>query len=225
MKLLITIDKLNNKKWNDLIPLECLKCGDTFYRLKTWVVTSLNNSTDKMKYCGKNCFNQNRTTQIQFNCDNCGKATSRKRSHFSAQSHHFCSKKCYGIYASSHRKESPRRSKLELWLETELKLNYSNLNIKFNDYEAANCELDIYIPSLKLAFELNGKVHYEPIFGQETLNRIKNNDSRKFQACLERGMELCIIDSRSMKYFKEQNAKEFLSIIIAIIDQKIINLT
>jgi hypothetical protein len=73
---------------------------------------------------------------------------------------------------------------------------------------------------MKLAFELNGIFHYESIYGEAKLHQIQNNDKRKFQACLERGIELCIIDSSNLKYFKESNAKPYLDIIINIINKK-----
>lgn len=78
-------------------------------------------------------------------------------------------------------------------------------------------ELDIYIPSLKLAFELNGLFHYEPIFSKEKLDNIQNNDNRKMQACYEKQIELCIIDVSKQKYFKEQTCLPFLKIIQDII--------
>ena len=53
---------------------------------------------------------------------------------------------------------------------------------------------------------------------EEKLNQIQNNDSRKFQACIEQGIELCIIDTSSLKYFKEQTAKKYLDIICDIIN-------
>lgn len=81
--------------------------------------------------------------------------------------------------------------------------------------------MDIYIPSLKLAFELNGIFHYEPIFGGKALERSQNNDHRKYQACLEQGIELCIIDVSKQKYFKEQTSVQFLEIIQKIISLKI----
>ena len=77
----------------------------------------------------------------------------------------------------------------------------------------------IHIPSLNLAFELNGIFHYEPIFGQDKLDSIINNDNRKFQACLEKTIELVIIDAASLQYFKPQNAKKYLDIIISIINK------
>ena len=81
--------------------------------------------------------------------------------------------------------------------------------------------MDIYIPSLNLAFELNGIFHYEPIYGKDKLDQITNNDNRKFQACLERKIELVIIDSSSLNYFKPGKAKKYLDIIINIINLKI----
>jgi hypothetical protein len=53
------------------------------------------------------------------------------------------------------------------------------------------------------------------------LKRIKNNDNRKFQACLERGIELCIIDTTSQKVFKEKSSEKYLQIIKNIINKKL----
>lgn len=92
--------------------------------------------------------------------------------------------------------------------------------ILFNDKTTINSELDIYIPSLKLAFELNGIFHYEPIYGKDKLSKIENNDSRKIQACNERNIEICIIDISSLKNFKPHKANSFLNIITNIISKK-----
>ena len=78
-----------------------------------------------------------------------------------------------------------------------------------------------YLPKLNLAFELNGIFHYEPIFGESKLDRIQNNDNRKFQACLENGIELCIIDTSSQKYFKEKSSQKYLDIITNLVDSKL----
>ena len=102
-----------------------------------------------------------------------------------------------------------------------LQIKLYTFNIKFNSKEDIDSELDIYIPSLKLAFELNGIFHYEPIFGKDKLRQIKNNDLRKFQACIEHTIELCIIDVAKLKYFKEQTAKQYLDIIKCIVNKKI----
>ena len=99
------------------------------------------------------------------------------------------------------------------------------LRINYNEINTINAELDIYIPSLKLAFELNGIFHYEPIFGNKKLVKTQNNDQRKFIACAELGISLCVIDTTSLKYFKEDNAKKFLNIITKLIDEKLASST
>jgi len=49
---------------------------------------------------------------------------------------------------------------------------------------------------------------------------MQTNDKRKAQACLEHGIELCIIDVSSMTYFKEQRAMKFLKIIQDVVSIK-----
>ena len=68
-------------------------------------------------------------------------------------------------------------------------------------------------------FELNGIFHYEPIYGKDKLDKIKNNDNRKFQACLEKNIELAIIDISSVGHFTEKRGADFLSIVVDIIEK------
>ena len=132
----------------------------------------------------------------------------------------FCSRSCAAIYKNTHKEKGTRVSKLETWLAEKLRGSFPQTEFHFNRKDTINSELDIYIPSLKLAFELNGIYHYEPIHGYKKLNQIQNNDNRKFQACLERNIELCIIDSSKLTYFKESNALPYLNIIENIIRNK-----
>ena len=114
-----------------------------------------------------------------------------------------------------------RRSKLEVWLEARLRELYPSLTLLPNDKTTINSELDFYFPDLKLAFELNGIFHYEPIYGAEKLASIQNNDHRKFAACIERDISLCIIDSSKMLKFKEPKARVFLDIMTQILNSRI----
>lgn len=136
----------------------------------------------------------------------------------------FCNKSCATTYNNMHKKSGTRISKLEIWLQEQLSLQYPNLKIHYNRKDAINSELDIYIPSLKLAFELNGIFHYEPIYGHEKLQQIQNNDDRKFQACLEKEISLCIIDTSSLKYFKLKNIEKYKNIIFELIEKKKTNI-
>jgi len=132
----------------------------------------------------------------------------------------FCCQSCAATYNNTHKTKGTRISKLEVWLSKQLQQLYPNLEFQFNQKEAINSELDIYIPSLRLAFELNGIFHYEPIYGSEKLSSTQNNDNRKYQACIEQGIELCIIDTSHQTYFKEQTSLKFLNIIQNIINLK-----
>jgi len=153
-------------------------------------------------------------------CMTCNKKLVRKPSNIEPSGHTFCSKSCAGQYYNAHKTTGTRRSKLEIYLEEQLKIKYPNLEFVFNNKETIQSELDIYIPSLKLAFELNGIFHYEPIYGKDKLTSIQNNDDRKFQACLEQGIELCIIDSSKQKQVNEKSSKKYFDIIIEIINKK-----
>jgi hypothetical protein len=127
---------------------------------------------------------------------------------------------CSGTYNNTHKTHGTRRSKLEVWLEQQLIALYPSLEFHFNRKDAINAELDIYVPSLKLAFELNGLFHYEPIFGATKLAQIQTNDERKYQACIERDIELCLIDVSALKKFKEKRAITFLIVIQDVIQRK-----
>ena len=159
------------------------------------------------------CARTHKNPPATVKCNQCGVIFEKRASQVKLSPHHFCSHSCSAKYNNTHKTTGTRVSKLERWLQEQLPVLYPGLESHFNRKDAINSELDIYIPSLKLAFELNGIFHYEPIYGPERLASIQNNDSRKFQACLEKGIELCIIDTSSMKHFKVLKALEVLYII------------
>lgn len=130
----------------------------------------------------------------------------------------FCNQSCSASFNNKNKTYGTRRSKLEIYLEQKLTEFYPNLKILYSNKTIIGSELDIYIPSLKLAFELNGIFHYEPIFGNKKLNQTQNNDSNKFQLCQKNNISLCIIDTSSQKRFTEQSSQKFLDIITSIID-------
>ena len=67
---------------------------------------------------------------------------------------------------------------MEVYLEEQIRKNYSSLELLCNDKTTINSELDFYFPGLKLAIELNGILHFEPIYGDKKLDQIQNNDHK-----------------------------------------------
>jgi len=215
--------ELKNIKSIKTIPCECYTCNNIFYIKRGIALRHFNKSRSQAnKYCSKICENIGRTKSEEVVCKQCDKKFIKTYSEFKKTPNHFCTRSCAATYNNTHKTKGNRKSKLEFYLEKELPLLYPDLEFHFNRKDAINSELDVYIPSMKLGIELNGIFHYEPIYGDLKLEQIQNNDKRKFQACLERGIELCIIDASQLKYFKESNAKLYLDIIVNIINSKLV---
>lgn len=224
---LYTPEQFSSSKSREKLPLECKCCKSTFHTTKNEIQKSLkrmrnnNPRRNELKYCSPECSKLGRRTGCNLGCKQCGKTVYKKICEITNMKNNFCSSSCSAIYNNQHKTTGTRRSKLEKWIEEQLTILYPNLEIHFNKTSAVNAELDIFIPSLKLAFELNGIFHYEPIYSEEKLNSTQNNDKRKFQACLERGIELCIIDTSSQKRFCEKSSEKYLNIIQNIINKKL----
>lgn len=225
MTPLYTQDQFNSARSRDTLPLACLCCQQTYHRAKHHIQTALSRGR-RYDFCSKQCESVNLRVKRQvFSCKQCGTEVLRKPGELRTRqaknlTHHFCSTSCAGTYNSQHKTTGTRRSKLEQWIEQSLATRYPNLEVHYNRTDAIMAELDIYVPSLKLAFELNGIFHYEPIFGNEKLDSIQKNDKRKYQACLEHGIELCIIDTAAFKHFKPLKAQRYLDIVLEILEHK-----
>lgn len=136
----------------------------------------------------------------------------------------FCSRSCSAKYINSHKKHGTRVSKLEVWLAQKLEELYPQYKFRFNKLDAINAELDIYMPEIKLAFELNGIYHYEPIYGEERLKKTQDNDRKKLQSCTEKGISLCSIDTSKQSRFTEKSSVVYLDIIQEVIQKQLENL-
>lgn len=195
------------------ILVTCIVCGKEFTKRKSAAKIT------ERHFCSRKCFHQQPKIKRRHFCLYCEQEFIPLSKRLSTHKE-FCSKTCAGKYQAEHKTHGGSRSKLEKWIELQLNNLYPNLRILYNDRLTIRAELDIYVPSLKLAFELNGIFHYEPIYGADVLSKIQNNDQRKFQACIEAGIELCIIDNTSMKVFNETKAYIFLEIITTLINKK-----
>ena len=225
MQLVTAIEEIKKLKSRDKALVKCQFCKKDFHGSVKMIRQVLKGShrPNSLKYCGTKCQALSKVTQKKICCKTCQNEFYRKPSEIIDSRNSFCSRSCAASFNNRNKTFGTTRSKLEKWLEENLSIIFPNLEIHFNRKDAINSELDIYIPSLKVAFELNGLFHYEPIFGKEKLNSIQDNDQRKYQACLENTIELCIIDTSSQKYVKPKTSQKYLDIIVEIIERKLRN--
>jgi len=201
------------------VTLTCVRCGRTFDRWKATHEQAMKRG--RKIYCSPQCNSldlQEQSSQT-ISCDWCRTEFTKVKSQI--RKHNFCGHRCAALYSNTHKTTGTRRSKLEVWLEERLRERYPDLAALFNAKGAIGSELDIHFPSLDLAFELNGIFHYEPIYGSEKLASIQNNDHRKFLACVESGIELCVIDVSWINYFKPARGQRILDILVGVVDAKI----
>lgn len=200
------------------IQCTCDFCNQSFLREKKQFYKKRKNI-----FCSIECSNQYYNKAVITECGHCKKTVIKKLTEYKSSKSGmvFCNHSCSATYNNTHKSKGTRVSKLEIFLREEITKEYAQLDIRYNEKNAINSELDIYIPSLKLAFELNGIFHYEPIYGSDKLEKIQNNDNRKMQACLEQNIELCIIDTSSLSYFKKDKALKYYQIVKNLVDAKL----
>jgi len=204
------------------VQLVCARCGKPFHRRAAEVKYAQKNRPECIRhYCSRKCQWEDQDTTKIVTCKQCGKSFIKVLSQIKISKNDFCCHSCSATYNNVHKTTGTRRSKLECWLEQELPVLFPTLEFHFNRKDAINSELDVYIPSLKLAFELNGIYHYEPIHGSNKLQSIQNNDHRKFQACGEVGISLCIIDVSSQKHFSIGSSQQYFDIIKNIVNSQL----
>ena len=226
MKPLYTQEQFDSAKSTDKLPCECYQCGGMFYAQRNNLLRVIKKSTpNDCRFCSHTCttiFNRN-SPPLEVDCSNCQSKFMKKQSDIkkSKSGNHFCSKSCSASYNNKNKTTGTRRSKLESYIEEQLTILYPEFEINFNRKDAIGSELDIYIPSLNIAFELNGIFHYEPIYGVDKLNQIQNNDTNKFKLCIENKIDLCIIDTSGQSYFKIYTSQKYLDIITNIINKRI----
>lgn len=173
-------------------------------------------------FCGIKCRNFNNRKKIKTNCGICQKEISVKPSERknSRSKLNFCSRSCSVTYHNTHKKYGGRVSKLEKLIQEYLVNRYQHLNFDFNKKNIIGSELDIFIPDLLIGIELNGIFHYKPIYGQEKLDQVKNNDAKKVQACLNLNIKLFVIDTSDIKNITNEELNRTKDIIDSIIESR-----
>ena len=122
------------------------------------------------------------------------------------------------------RQSSKLGSKLEKFLLSGLLEN--NVDTKFH-YEQTlvntRLQIDLYIPSINLAIEVDGPSHFDPVWGQETLQKTKTYDNKKQGLIIGKGMKLVRI--KQEMDFSMSRSRLILDKLLLLVNQLSNNLT
>lgn len=197
-----------------MIEFKCINCNNDFLQSSRDASSYI--AKGKNHYCSKICSKayKNKTKTVSLPCGTCAKITVKNLHEFkkSKCGKIFCSKSCSASYHNTHKTTSIRRSKLEIWLESQLLIDFADMNILFNN-NTIGLELDIYFPDLDLAFEINGIFHYKPIFGENKFLATQKNDKKKLDICHLQSIELHVLDVSNMIAFSPKMGKEIFDFI------------
>ena len=194
------------------IVVNCDKCNKSLSRYPSEI-----NKTGKY-WCSYECRYPDNKRKI-VNCLKCNKEFSKLNAECIKFPNHFCSRSCSASYNNTHKSYGTRRSKLEQYLEEQIRLNYADLELVCNQKSVIESELDFYFPELRFAIELNGITHYEPIYGEDKFDKIKNNDKRKIIACYEKDIELAIVDSSACSYLNESAKNKYKNLVFELLEK------
>lgn len=146
-------------------------------------------------FCSQKCKHDYYKTSVKVMCSTCQKEICRVPSIIkkSKTKRFFCDESCAATYNNKLKRKS-RRSKIEKKFYDLLVKEFPNLNILANDKAMIDgYEVDVAIPSLKLAIEWNGIVHFKPIYGQTKLDKIQNRDAEKLKIAADKNINLIVI--------------------------------
>jgi len=113
----------------------------------------------------------------------------------------------YRLSGEAIRKASKEGSKLEKFLLQALtqggfRVEFHKEHLMLNE----NLHVDLFLPELGVAIEVDGPSHFEPIWGQEALERTQKSDKQKNGLILNSGLVLIRIAQKkniSEKYKRE----------------------
>lgn len=223
MIIAYTNTQFENAKSQDKLPLKCEICSKIFYRTKSDIKRSILGTRSQIQTCSikYKCKKQHKNGSTKVKCAQCNKVFYKTNSRIKEHHKNFCSQSCSATYHNCNKTYGNRVSKLELYIKKELQQLFPTLCIEYNNKTAINSELDIYIPVLNIAFELNGIYHFKPIHGYKKLQQIQHNDDLKIAKCNNSNIQLYVIDTSSQIHFTPKSSKKFLDFIANTIHSKL----
>jgi len=189
--------------------IECQNCGKQASRTNGRYSEAVKNGWNI--FCSGKCHYAFQEKGNKFSCAWCSKIVRKTPAEVrKTKANVFCSKSCAACYNNRHKQIGTRRSKLECYLEQQLKLDFPFLDFLCNRRKPIGAELDFYFPELNLAIELNGILHYQPIYGSDRLKRIQEIDKEKLDKCRKANIKLYVIDvSRDIHLTQEIKEKHW----------------
>jgi very-short-patch-repair endonuclease len=188
----------------ELAEVLCFYCNKTFFLEKYRVERAIERGTGK--YCSQTCARHARRTSEEVNCVNCHIVFRKHGVELKRTTNHFCSRSCSAQY-NNRRKNlgATRRSKAEEYLCNLIQQDFPEITLIQNSRTLlpSGLEVDIFIEQHKLAIELNGPIHYFPIYGESKFKKIQAADLQKQMEMKSAGYDLLVIDISSFGYFKK----------------------
>ena len=116
--------------------------------------------------------------------------------------------------AEAVRRASQEGSKIEKFLKEGLTSEGYDVIFHMKGLiPAENLEVDLFVPSLKTAIEIDGPAHFLPIWGEDSLQKNIKSDAKKSGLILSKGY--CMIRVKQInKNISEKNKRQTLSLIL-----------
>lgn len=183
----------------------------------------LKNNKVQNIFCGRICSNAHQNQRLELPCATCGKVCFKQMHELkrSKSGNVFCNLSCANTWSNFSAKKKISKSILENYIQEQLKIDFPFLEMAFNYMGAIESELDVYIPSLKVAIEINGPLHYTPALGQYRFDTIRANDVKKTKACKAAGIQLYLLDASKFKYLSDSSRNRYYPQIRSLIDRLI----
>lgn len=168
-------------------------------------------------FCSNKCRGAYHNKKVEVQCFNCSKIFMKDFRFIKKNPRHCCSIDCSRMLAKTKKNWGSTRSKLEKYVEKRL-IEELDLNILYNK-NSIGYELDIHIPELNLAIELNGITHYKPIYGEKALHRRQEIDRLKAAECIKQNISLIVINVSNDKSNKSTLEKRYNNIKALILNR------